>query len=77
LNIELDAKESFRRMMTFVKQFGQIYIENMKKKLQSSKETPLGLFNGSKSGEYEKTFDYLGYYGINNQKRINKALYPF
>jgi hypothetical protein len=49
----------------------------MKWKLKSSKKTPIDIFTGSRCGEYEKTYDGLGYYGINNQKRIKKELYPF
>jgi hypothetical protein len=77
LNKELDEKEAFRRMLTFKAQFSQILFKNAKEKFQYSKFTPDGLFEGSKSGDFEKTYDYYGYYGINDEKEINKELYPF
>ncbi|KNZ48982.1 hypothetical protein VP01_527g2 [Puccinia sorghi] len=77
LGTELNELETFRRMLTLSKQFYQVLIENIKDRLRYSKKTPKGLFENSKSGEYEKTFDYMGYYGINPEKIITKEHYPF
>ncbi|KNZ52381.1 hypothetical protein VP01_359g3, partial [Puccinia sorghi] len=77
LRTELNEVEAFRRMLTFSKQFYQVFIENIKERLRDSPRTPSGLFENSKSGEFEKTFDYLGYYGINPERIITKELYDF
>jgi hypothetical protein len=68
----LNEREAYRRMLTLSKQFSQIQIENLKPKIQNSIATPTHMFDDAQAGEYERTFDFFGYYGLKDEGESNK-----
>ncbi|POV97885.1 hypothetical protein PSTT_14795 [Puccinia striiformis] len=77
LTTQLNEIEALRRMITLSKQFQQKLIQIFQNNIKASSSTPPGLIEDSKSGEYEKTFDFLGYYGINEERMVIKEMNPF
>ncbi|KAH9471363.1 hypothetical protein Pst134EA_005263 [Puccinia striiformis f. sp. tritici] len=77
LEIKLDKNEAFRRMSALSKQLVQINISQIKNELERWDQNKI-VFEDSRSGEYGKTFDIFGHYGlskIDTKFQINKEYY--